>query len=180
MAVQIQKKKMLCLIRILLEQTDEQHSLTAKELCTELEKYGISAERKSIYSDIDTLRDVGMDILQSKGTSAGYYVGVRMFSMPELKLLVDAVQSSKFITRKKSDELIRKLESLSNDYRVIALIFRDGEAILALAGWFSFADGLPSGGKSLQNLDGIRRRFTASLTPMGDLIDILRDSCGRI
>ena len=66
MAVQIQKKKMLCLMRILLEQTDEQNSLTAKELCTELEKYGISAERKSIYSDIDTLRDVGMDILQSK------------------------------------------------------------------------------------------------------------------
>ena len=114
MAVQIQKKKMLCLMRILLEQTDEQNSLTAKELCTELEKYGISAERKSIYSDIDTLRDVGMDILQSKGTSAGYYVGVRMFSMPELKLLVDAVQSSKFITRKKSDELIRKLEQLTS------------------------------------------------------------------
>ena len=114
MAVQIQKKKMLCLMRILLEQTDEQHSLTAKELCTELEKYGISAERKSIYSDIDTLRDVGMDILQSKGTSAGYYVGARMFSMPELKLLVDAVQSSKFITRKKSDELIRKLEQLAS------------------------------------------------------------------
>lgn len=77
-------------------------------------------------------------------------------------------------------ELIRKLESLSNDYRVIALIFRDGEAILALAGWFSFAEGLPSGEKSLQNLDGIRRRFTASLTPMGNLIDILRDSCGKI
>ena len=114
MAVQIQKKKMLCLMRILLEQTDEQNSLTAKELCTELEKYGISAERKSIYSDIDTLRDVGMDILQSKGTSAGYYVGARMFSMPELKLLVDAVQSSKFITRKKSDELIRKLEQLTS------------------------------------------------------------------
>lgn len=77
-------------------------------------------------------------------------------------------------------ELIRNLESLSNDYRVIALIFRDGEAILALAGWFSFAEGLPSGEKSLQNLDGIRRRFTASLTPMGNLIDILRDSCRKI
>ncbi|MGM9636897.1 MAG: DUF3137 domain-containing protein [Eubacteriales bacterium] len=74
-------------------------------------------------------------------------------------------------------ELIQKLESLSNEYTVTALIFRNGEAILAIGG-YAFAEGLPSGGKSLQNLDGIRRLFTASLTEMGDLIDILRDSCG--
>ena len=114
MAVQIQKKKILYLMRILQEQTDEQHILTANELCTELGKYGISAERKSVYSDIDTLRDYGMDIVQIKGASAGYYIGEREFSMPELKLLVDAVQSSKFITRKKSDELIQKLEKLTS------------------------------------------------------------------
>lgn len=69
-------------------------------------------------------------------------------------------------------ELIRKLESLSDNYRVVALILHDGEATLALAG-YSFADGLPSGGKSLQNLYEIRNRFTASLIPMCDLIDIL-------
>ena len=72
-------------------------------------------------------------------------------------------------------ELIQKLESLSDNHRVNALIFRDGEAILALSG-YTFSDGLPSKGKSLQNLYEIRIRFTASLTPMGNLIDILRDS----
>lgn len=114
MAVQIQKKKMLCLMRILLEQTDEQHGLTANELCAELKKYGIPAERKSIYSDIDTLRDAGMDIIQGKGAAAGYHIGERLFSMSEIKLLVDAVQSYEFITREKADELIRKLEQLTS------------------------------------------------------------------
>ena len=77
-------------------------------------------------------------------------------------------------------ELIRKLESLSEKYTVNALIFRDGEVILALSGWHSFADSLPPKGKSLQNIPEIKMRFPASLTPMCDLIDTLRDSCGEI
>lgn len=77
-------------------------------------------------------------------------------------------------------ELIRKLETLSEKYTVNALIFRDGEVILALSGWHSFADSLPPKGKSLQNIPEIRMRFPASLTPMCDLIDTLRDSCGEI
>ena len=77
-------------------------------------------------------------------------------------------------------ELIRKLETLSEKYTVNALIFRDGEVILALSGWHSFADSLPPKGKSLQNIPEIKMRFPASLTPMCDLIDTLRDSCGEI
>lgn len=76
-------------------------------------------------------------------------------------------------------ELIRKLESLDKNYRVIALILRDGEVTLAIGG-YAFAESLPSDGNSLQSLDGVRRRFKTSLTPMGNLIDILQDSCGKI
>lgn len=116
MAVQNQKKKLLCLIQILLESTDEQHIMSAADLCKALEGYGIHAERKSIYSDIETLIDWGMDIVQVKGRHSGYYVGSRDFELPELKLLVDAVQSSKFITTRKSEELIKKLESLTSKH----------------------------------------------------------------
>lgn len=116
MAVQNQKKKLLCLIQILLESTDEQHIMSAADLCKALEGYGIHAERKSIYSDIETLIDWGMDIVQVKGRHSGYYVGSRDFELPELKLLVDAVQSSKFITTRKSEELIKKLEGLTSKH----------------------------------------------------------------
>lgn len=110
MANQNQKKKLLTLAKILLESTDEAHTMSAVELCEELGKYDISAERKSIYSDIAVLQDFGMDIIQNKGSRPGYYVASREFELAELKLLVDAVQSSKFITSKKSAELIKKLE----------------------------------------------------------------------
>lgn len=115
MAAQNQKKKILCLMQILLECTDEKHPMTANEMCDALKSYGISAERKSIYTDIETLKDY-LDIVQQKGTNSGYYVGKREFELPELKLLVDAVQSSKFITSKKSEELIEKLEGLASKY----------------------------------------------------------------
>ena len=115
MATQNQKKKILCLMQILLECTDDKHPMTAADLCNALKNYGVSAERKSIYADIDTLKDY-IDIVQLKGTNSGYYVGKRKFELPELKLLVDAVQSSKFITTKKSEELIKKLEGLSSKH----------------------------------------------------------------
>lgn len=110
MANQNQKKKLLTLAKILLECTDEAHTMSAADICAELEKYDISAERKSIYNDIAVLQEFGMDIIQNKGSRAGYYVASREFELAELKLLVDAVQSSKFITSKKSAELIKKLE----------------------------------------------------------------------
>lgn len=118
MAVQRNKMRLLYLMRILLERTDEEHVMTASELVRALEgEYGIAAERKSIYSDIEALQDFGLDIVQRKGAGAGYCVAGRELEMPELKLLVDAVQASRFITGKKTEELIRKLESFTSKYQ---------------------------------------------------------------
>lgn len=69
---------------------------------------GITAERKSIYSDIEALQNFGLDVICQRGTGGGYYVASREFELPELKLLVDAIQCSRFITEKKSNELIGK------------------------------------------------------------------------
>lgn len=111
-----QKMKILYIMKILLEKTDETHALSMHELLAELGRYDIKAERKSIYDDIEALRVFGLDIVNRKERPAGYYVAGRQFELPELKLLVDAVQSSKFITTKKSNELIQKLESLASKY----------------------------------------------------------------
>ena len=99
-------------MQMLFKNTDETHVLTTKELIAGLEQQGIHAERKSIYDDIATLQDYGVDIIQSTEKSGGYYIASREFELAELKLLVDSVQSSKFITTKKSRELIAKLETL--------------------------------------------------------------------
>lgn len=114
--LQNQKIKILYLMRAFLERSDEKHPLTMADLMTELGRYGIQAERKSIYADIETLRTFGMDIILRKDAPAGYYLGKRDFELPELKLLVDTVQASKFITAKKSGELIQKLEGLASHY----------------------------------------------------------------
>lgn len=112
-----QKLKLLYIIKILSEKTDEEHSISTQNLIAELEKYEISAERKSIYDDIQQLQQFGYDIVSSKSKNAGgYYLASREFELPELKLLVDAVQSSKFITIRKSKELIKKLESFASVY----------------------------------------------------------------
>jgi predicted DNA-binding transcriptional regulator YafY len=107
-----QKLKILYLMRILLAYTDETHSLTVNELIAKLAGYGVSAERKTIYDDIEALRQFGFDIVMDKAKTYGYHVTGRDFELPELKLLVDAVQSSKFITEKKSMQLIKKLQTL--------------------------------------------------------------------
>ena len=109
-----QKQKLLYVQKILLERTDDTHGITVGEIIDILSQYGISAERKSIYDDIHTLEAFGLDICTKKSKTVTYYIGNRDFEMPELKLLVDAVQSSKFITRKKSMELIKKVESLAS------------------------------------------------------------------
>jgi len=116
-----QKLKVLSLMKILLERTDEDHPLTMAELVSALEEQGIQAERKSLYADIETLREFGLDIEMKRGKSVGYYVASRLFELPELKLLVDAVQSSRFITRKKSGELIQKLSGMSSVYEAMQL-----------------------------------------------------------
>lgn len=110
-----QKLKIVYLMKILLEQTDEEHSITMPELLTELEKYGIKAERKSIYSDIENLRLFGLDVIgEQKERGFHYYIGSRQFELAELKLLVDSIQAAKFITAKKSNELIKKIEQLAS------------------------------------------------------------------
>ena len=108
-----QKLKLLYLIKILTEETDEAHVLSTQELTRRLEQQGIHSERKSIYDDISCLQQFGYDILQRQSRQGGgYYLASRDFELAELKLLVDAVQSSRFITPKKSRELIGKLEKL--------------------------------------------------------------------
>lgn len=106
-----QKLKLLYLIKMLEEHTDEQHVLSTSEIIERLAANDIHSERKSIYDDIEKLREFGYDIISvSSRQGGGYYLGSREFELPELKLLVDAVQSSRFITTRKSRELIKKLE----------------------------------------------------------------------
>lgn len=109
-----QKLKILYIMKLLLERTDEEHPLSMQQLLADLAAKGVTAERKSVYDDLETLRLYGLDVQVSRGKVIGYYVADRTFELPELKLLVDAVQSSKFITFKKSTELIQKIESLAS------------------------------------------------------------------
>ena len=112
-----QKLKSLYIMNYLLQNTDENHPATTNQIISFLDSQGISAERKSIYSDIEALRTFGLDIVQTdSGRASGYYVASRTFELPELKLLVDSVQSSKFITHKKTLGLIRKIEQLASTY----------------------------------------------------------------
>ncbi|MEE1504196.1 MAG: WYL domain-containing protein [Acutalibacteraceae bacterium] len=111
-----QKLKLLVLRDILMQYSDEQHGLTINEIIDKLAANGINAERKSIYDDLRLLENYGLDICSEKTKTVRYYIGKRDFELPELKLLVDAVQSSKFITEKKSRELIKKVGALASDY----------------------------------------------------------------
>ena len=93
-----QKLKLLYLKKLLEEQSDENHPLNTQQILDYLAAHDIKAERKAIYNDIQCLQDFGMDILHKPGRWGGYYLASREFELPELKLLVDAVQSSKFLT----------------------------------------------------------------------------------
>ena len=110
-----QKLKPIYIMDYLLHNSDEQHPVTMKQIIGYLESRGIPAERKSVYSDIDALRFYGLDIVQAvNGKTTGYFIGERSFELPELKLLVDSVQSSKFITHTKTGTLIKKIEKLAS------------------------------------------------------------------
>lgn len=111
-----QKLKLLYLVKYLMQHSDEDHPVSTANIIEELKRNDISAERKSIYDDIEALRNFGVDIIQVKGKNGGYYIGERDFELPELKLLVDSVQSSKFITQDKTYKLIKKIESLASVY----------------------------------------------------------------
>ena len=110
-----EKLTILHLMDLFLDQTDREHTMTADMICTVLEKdYDIVCSKKTVYRDIARLREYGLRIEQLRGSTPGYYVDIRDFELAELKLLVDAVQSSKFITEEKSRELIRKLGRLTS------------------------------------------------------------------
>lgn len=109
-----QKLKLLYLQEILRRETDEEHPLSLKQIQTLLEQKGVLAERKSLYDDIEQLKQVGEDIITTRDTTTRYFIATRPLDMTQLRLLVDAVQSSKFITKKKSEQLIRNLEGLTS------------------------------------------------------------------
>jgi predicted DNA-binding transcriptional regulator YafY len=112
-----QKLKMLYLAKIFSEETDDQHALTMAEIIEKLSRCGVNADRKTLYLDFDELRDFGMDIIAEQvGRNCYYHLGSRDFELPELKLLVDSIQAAKFITDKKSNDLIHKLEALVSKY----------------------------------------------------------------
>ena len=108
------KLKLLYLARYLQEETDERHPRTVQDMIAYLERCGISAERKSIYDDLELLTLYGMDVQSVRGKTYGYFLGDRDFQLPELKLLIDVVQASPFLTQGKSMELIAKLEKLTS------------------------------------------------------------------
>ena len=109
-----QKLKLYYLEKILREQTDDKHSLSIADLTERLSEYGIPVERKTLYSDIEALKLLGLDIEVTRGRGNRYALLNREFELPELRLLVDAVQSSKFISERKSRVLIKKLQKLTS------------------------------------------------------------------
>lgn len=117
-----QKLKVLYLLKILTEQTDEQHPMPMVVLLEKLKAEDISAERKSVYNDINCLIDFGVDVgFDPSRGNGGYYLASRDFELPECKLLVDAVSASRFITKSKSEQLIRKIEKLTSRYEAVQL-----------------------------------------------------------
>ena len=111
------KLKLLYIARFLMEQTDEEHPAAVREIIDYLARQGIPAERKAVYDDLELLESFGMDIVRVRGRTFGLYLGSRSFELPELKMLVDVVQASPFLTQRKSLQLIGKLESLASRHQ---------------------------------------------------------------
>ena len=110
------KPKILYLLKILTERTDEFHPLTTNQLIAILDKeYGISVHRTTIPKDMAVLKEFGIDVITIHSTQCKYFIGNRRFELPELKLLIDAVESSKFITTKKTEELVAKIKTLTSE-----------------------------------------------------------------
>jgi predicted DNA-binding transcriptional regulator YafY len=106
------KIRILALLELLDQWTDEEHPLSAQELIAFLSEQGITAERKTIYRDISALRAHGIDILFTRKPKAGYFLAERRFELPEVRLLMDAVYAAPFLTQKKTGELLQKLSGL--------------------------------------------------------------------
>lgn len=112
------KMKMLHLVRIFSQETDDEHALTLQEIIARLGAVDIKVDRKTLYDDFEELRQYGYDIIaEQRNRNTYYHLGAREFELPELKLLVDSVQAAKFITTRKSRDLIRKLETHVSRYQ---------------------------------------------------------------
>ena len=125
------QRRIITLLHLLLEQTDERHYVTGADILRFWEAHDIHASRKNVYSDIQLLVDSGVDIICIKSTQNRYFIGSRLLELPELKLLVDAVESSHLITEKKSAALIEKLGHLTSRYNAALLnrpVYMEGTA----------------------------------------------------
>ena len=116
-----QTKKIPLIIRMLREETDDEHGLTMTQIIERLAEEGVEAERKSIYRDFEVLRDCGYDVIKRPGRPTEYALGQREFEYPELLLLVDAVQSSRFLTTRKSQQLLNRIQGLTSVHQAEAL-----------------------------------------------------------
>lgn len=113
-AVNRQKLKLLYLMRMLEDETDSEKGLSMAQILGRLESYGIDAERKSVYRDIEALREFGLDVRSRRREAVEYFLASRDFDLPELMLLIDAVQSSRFLTKRRSDALVRSVKRLAS------------------------------------------------------------------
>ena len=116
------KPRLLVLSKMFYELTDEAHPMNTFEIIDYLAEHGVPANNKTLRSDLKLLKDMDIDIVTVSGRPNKYFLGARLFEMPEIKLLLDAVASSRFITKSKSKELSRKLASLTSDYQRKQLI----------------------------------------------------------
>lgn len=113
-----QKIKLLKLMELLRQETDEHHPLSTNEICNRLSTMGISCERRTLAKDILLLNEQGFEVMCCRvGKEKGYYIEDRSFSVPEIKILIDAVQAANFITEKKSSELIDKISALGGSHQ---------------------------------------------------------------
>ena len=111
------KFRLIALADFFKKYTDEDHIYSAAEIIDELNKQGVTCERKALYSDIDTLKFAGYDIVSTRSPKAGFFLASRDFEDAEIRLMIDAVQAAKFITAKKTDALVNKMGSLLSKYQ---------------------------------------------------------------
>ena len=117
-----QKIKLLKIMEILRQETDEDHPMTKAELSARLESMNVSSSVRSLSRDIKLLNEQGYEIMEQLiGHEKGYYVCDRSFSVPELKILIDAVQAASFVTEKKTGELLDKIAALGGSHRAAIL-----------------------------------------------------------
>ncbi|MBO5776440.1 MAG: WYL domain-containing protein [Clostridia bacterium] len=117
----IKRIRLMKIWELLCRESDEEHPLTTDEILTRLAEMGISSCRKTLYEDIEILNENGYEVLKTRSKSNKYYVMERAFDLPELRILMDAVQAAKFITKDKTEEFIKKIASLAGDKKAEVL-----------------------------------------------------------